>query len=62
MFASLAVWLLILRLPNLFYEKPVVLVAVQVDPARGPRSQVPVNGGGPTGMHFGHGWVGMPVR
>ena len=27
LFVSLVVWLLVLRLPNLFYEKPVVLVA-----------------------------------
>jgi uncharacterized membrane protein len=27
LFASLMVWLLVLRLPNLFYEKPLVLVA-----------------------------------
>jgi hypothetical protein len=42
--------------------KPVELVEVQPDPARGPRSQVPVNGGVPSGRHAGHGWVGMPVR
>src|SRR5262245_50408392 len=42
--------------------KPVELVEVQGDPARGPRSQVPVYGGVPSGRHAGHGWVGMPVR
>src|SRR5262249_24011503 len=42
-------------------EEPVGLVLVQAIPARGPRSQVPVNGGVPSGRHFGHGWPRLPV-
>src|SRR5262245_18952555 len=41
---------------------PVELVEVQAIPARGPRSQVPVNGGVPTGPHCGHGWCRWPGR
>jgi hypothetical protein len=41
---------------------PVELVEVQGSVARGPRSQVPVYGGVPTGTHFGHGWARLKVK